>query len=65
MCLSLITCNVSLDTSLLESHSCGLAGREPQDRDGGGGGVEEEEEEETELEGDHPHPGERVGTDWV
>ena len=67
-CLSLITCNVSLDISILESYSSGLVGREPQHRDGGGGGVQEEQEK-TGQEGDHPHPGERererVVTDWV
>ena len=53
---TVMTCNVTVDTCLLESHSCRLAGREPQDGDGGGGGVQQEQQEETELEGHKPHP---------
>ena len=54
-----LTCNVGLDSCLLESHSCRLAGREPKDWEGGGGG-ETEEHHQTLQQGqrDHPPPSE-------
>ena len=50
----MITCNVRVQSCLLEFHRCRFAGREPQDGDGGGGGAEEEQEQ-TNQGGHTPH----------
>ena len=53
----MLTCNVDVDSCLLESHSSWLAGREPEDGEGGGGGgTEEQQQTHQQGQADHPPP---------